>query len=136
MGLVGVVVVVSAMRRVVARVMTCRVVRLFGRMGLSDGNPTPSRYFLSAGIGGFSPWRYERGDRFGVGWYYLKASSEYGTPARLLFGPQDGTGGEAFYKFQVTPWLNVTTDVQYVRPGLGRLANDAFIYGLRVNMKL
>ena len=109
---------------------------LFGRAAVSDGNPTPFRYFLSAGIGGFSPWRYDRGDRFGVGWYYLQASSEFGPPAQLLFGPQNPTGVEIFYNFQVTPWLNVTPDVQYVRPGLGRLAKDAFIYGLRVNMKL
>jgi carbohydrate-selective porin OprB len=38
--------------------------------------------------------------------------------------------------FQVTPWLNVTPDVQFVRPGNRAIANDAIIYGLRVNMTL
>jgi CheY-like chemotaxis protein len=41
---------------------------LFGRASVSDGNPTPYRYFLSAGIGGDSPLGCHRGDTFGVGW--------------------------------------------------------------------
>ena len=39
---------------------------LFGRASISDGNPTPLRYFLSAGLGGNSPFRTERGDTFGA----------------------------------------------------------------------
>jgi porin len=109
---------------------------LFGRASIRDSNPTPISYFLSTGIGGFSPWQCDRGDRFGVGLYYLKASSEFGPLARLVLGPRDGAGVEAFYNFQVTPWLNLTTDIQYIRPGLGRLARNAWIYGLRINMKL
>jgi hypothetical protein len=39
--------------------------------------------------------------------------------------------------FRVTPWLNVTPDFQIIRPGWGAAATDeAFVYGLRVNMKL
>jgi len=35
---------------------------------------------------------------------------------------------------QATPWLNVTPDVQWVRPGLGAIATgDAFVYGVRAN---
>jgi porin len=109
---------------------------VFGRMAISDGNPTPASYFLSAGIGGYSPWRCDRGDRFGVGWYYIKTPSAWGPIPRLLFDPQDATGVELFYNFQLTPWLNITPDIQYVRPTLSRLAGDSFIYGLRVNMKL
>ena len=48
----------------------------------------------------------------------------------------DGTGVEMFYNFQVTPWLNVTPDVQYILPGNRAIADDAFVYGLRVNMTL
>jgi porin len=110
---------------------------LFGRAAISDGNPTPISYFLSAGIGGYSPWRYDRQDKFGIGGYYVKTSSEWGPVPRALFHPQDQTGLEAYYKYYVTPWLAVTADVQYVRPALGRFASrDSFLYGLRVNMKL
>lgn len=69
---------------------------LFSRASISDGNPTPLRYFLSAGLGGYSPWAWERGDKFGVGWYYVGASNEFGPIPRALFDPRDGTGVEIF----------------------------------------
>jgi porin len=109
---------------------------LFGRASLSDGNPTPLRYFLSLGVGGHSQLRCDRDDNWGIGWYYVGASNEFGPLPRALFDPQDGTGVEMFYNFQVTPWLNVTPDIQFVRPGARAIADDAFIYGLRVNMLL
>jgi len=106
---------------------------LFGRASISDGNPTVLRYFLSAGIGGDSPFGCHRGDKFGIGWYYVGASNEFGAVPQALFGPRDGTGAEAFYNFQITPWLNVSPDIQYIRPGAGGIASDAVIAGLRVN---
>ena len=111
---------------------------LFGRASISDANPTPIEYFLSAGIGGDSPLGCHRGDTFGVGWYYNGMSNEFGPIPTAVFGPRDGTGVEVFYNIQVTPWLNITPDVQYVRPAISNFTSgdDAFIYGLRVNMKL
>lgn len=109
---------------------------LFGRASISDGNPTPIRYFLSTGLGGYSPLGQKRGDMFGIGWYYVGASNEFGAIPQALFGPRDGTGIEAYYKFQVTPALNITPDVQYIHPEAGAIAGDAFVYGVRANMKL
>jgi len=109
---------------------------LFGRASISDGNPTPVQYFLSGGLGGYSPVGKERGDQFGVGWYYVGASNEFGPGPQAIFGPRDGTGVEAYYNFQVTPWLNVSPDIQYIHPGAGAIADDAFVYGVRVNAKL
>jgi len=107
---------------------------LFGRGSISDGNPTPVRYFLSAGFGGHSPFGRERGDTFGIGWYLVGASNEFGPIPRAIFGPRNGTGVELYYNFQVTPWLNVTPDFQIIRPGAGAISTDAaFTYGLRVN---
>ena len=108
----------------------------FGRAAVSDGNPNLIRSFLSAGIGGDSPFACHRGDTFGVGWYYIGGSSEFGPIPRAVFGPRDGTGVEMFYNFRVTPWLSVTPDLQYIRPGGGGIATDSFIYGVRVNMTL
>jgi porin len=88
---------------------------MFGRASVSDGNPTPIQYFLSAGIGGHSPLRDHR-DNWGIGWYYIGASEEFGPLPRTLLDPQDGTGVELFYNFEVTPWLNITPDIQYIRP--------------------
>jgi porin len=109
---------------------------LFGRASISDGNPTPLRYFLSAGLGGNSPVRTEKGDTFGLGWYYVGATDEFGPAPRQLLDPQDGSGVELFYNFQVTKWMNVTPDVQFVSPGSRAIADDAVIYGLRVNLTL
>jgi porin len=109
---------------------------VFGRASVSDGNPTPIRYFLSAGIGGDSNLRAERGDTFGIGWYYTVASNEFGPIPRAALDPRDGTGVEVYYNFQVTPWMNVTPDIQFIRPGNRAIANDAFIYGMRMVMTL
>ena len=109
---------------------------LFGRASLSDGNPTPLRYFVSGGIGGDSPFRWNRGDTFGLGWYYTGASTEFGPVPRTLFGIRNGTGVELFYSVQVTPWLNITPALQYIRPGLHAIAENAFLFGLRANVKL
>ncbi len=109
---------------------------LFGRASISDGNPTPLRYFLSAGVGGESNLRSGKKDRWGVGWYYVGASNEFGPIPQLLFGPQNGTGVELFYNFQITPWMNVTPDIQFLKPEATALADEAFVYGLRVNLTL
>ncbi len=109
---------------------------LFGRASISDGNPTPVRYFLSCGIGGDSNLRGGKNDRWGIGWYYLGASSQFGPLPQAVFGPRDGTGVEAYYNFQVTPWMNITPDIQLIHPEAGAVADDAFVYGLRINMSL
>ncbi len=109
---------------------------LFGRASISDGNPTPLRYFLSLGIGGDSPIACHRGDTFGIGWYYVGASSEFGPIPRAKFGPRDETGVEIFYNFQVTPWLNVSPDLQFIRPFAGGIADDVIMAGVRFNMTL
>lgn len=108
---------------------------LFGRASISDGNPTPVQYFLSLGVGGNSPIRTEKGDTFGIGWYYVGASTEFGPIPRALFDPRDGSGVEVYYNFQVTPWFNVTPDIQFIRPGARAISEDAFVYGVRANVK-
>ncbi len=109
---------------------------VFGRASLSDGNPTPVRFFVSGGIAGDSPFKGYRGDKWGLGWYYVGASTEFGPVPQALFAIRNGTGVELFYNFQVTPWLNITPDLQYIKPGLSKVADEAFVFGWRVNMLL
>jgi porin len=108
---------------------------LFGRASISDANPTPIRYFLSLGVGGYSPIRYRQGDTFGVGWYYTGTSTEFGPLPRALFGPRPGWGLELFYNVQITPWMNLTPDFQIVKPEAGAIARTAYIGGIRLNLK-
>ena len=111
---------------------------IFGRASISDANPTPVDYFLSFGVGGDNRVGGDRGDTWGLGWFYVGASDEFGELPQALLGPRDGSGVELYYNVQVTPWLNITPDLQYVNPGLGRLTSgdDAFVYGLRLNVRL
>jgi porin len=107
---------------------------LFGRASISDGNPTPVQYFLSAGLGGYSPIAQKRGDTFGIGWYFVGTSNQFGPIPQALFGPRNGSGVEVYYNFQVNPWLNITPDVQYMQPGASAISTDtAFVYGIRAN---
>ena len=108
----------------------------FGRASISDANPTPIRYFLSGGFGGFSPFRYDRGDTFGIGAYYVGISDKFGPVPQAIFGPRDGVGVELFYNFQCTPWMPLTPDFQILRPEAGAIADTAYIGGLRLNWKL
>jgi porin len=108
---------------------------LFGRAAITDGNPNPVHYFLSAGLGGFSPLGQSRGDTFGVGWFLVGASNQFGPIPKAIFGPRNGAGVELFYNYQVTPWLNITPDFQWLRPGARAITTDnAFVYGLRINI--
>ncbi|MDB4534425.1 carbohydrate porin [Vicingaceae bacterium] len=111
---------------------------LFGRASISDANPTPVEYFLSAGIGGDCRTGCNRGDTWGLGWFYTGASDEFGAIPQSVLGPRDSTGVELYYNIKANPWLFITPDIQFIKPGLGALTSgdDAFVYGLRVNMKL
>jgi porin len=50
-------------------------------------------------------------------------------------GQSSGNAVEIFYNVQVTPWLNVTPDLQYLTPNANRIASDSFLYGLRANVR-
>ena len=125
-------------RRTAAPVKPPRGWGFFGRFSVSDGNPTPFNYFLSAGIGGDSRLGDDRGDTFGIGWYYTGLSDQFGPAAQAALGPRDGQGVELYYSFPCTPWLAVTPDVQFIRPENSTFTSgdSAFVYGLRVNVLL
>lgn len=108
---------------------------VFARASVSDGNPNPVRYFLSCGLGGYSPFRQQQGDMFGIGWYYLWVSTEFGSLPEATYRPRNGTGLELYYNVQATPSLNITPNIQFLRPEATAIADAAFLYGLRVTME-
>lgn len=116
---------------------------LFGRSGIADGgtgNPNFYSWHVSLGIGGHSPicCRHEKGDRFGIGYSFAATSNDWGPAAVSLFSPRDYQAVEAFYKFQVTPAISVTPDIQWNQGIFGGLSDfeDALIFGMRMNVKL
>jgi porin len=94
---------------------------VFGRFGVSDGNPNPTKYFYSAGIGarGVVPGRPL--DGFGIGYYYVTIGHPVFTgpfaSASLL---RDEQGGEAYYDVAITPWARLAPDLQVVKPAQKR----------------
>jgi len=90
---------------------------IFGRFGVSDGNPNPMHFFFSVGVGGKGIIPGRPLDRFGIGYYYidvgdLKFRTILGTESFL----RDEHGFEAFYNFALTPWMQLTPDIQVIRP--------------------
>lgn len=116
---------------------------LFGRAGIADGasgNPNWGAWHASIGIGGNSPLysRRGKGDRFGIGYGYTGTSTEFGAIPRFLFDPRDAQVVETYYRYQITPAIELTPDVQWVRGMLSGLTggDDAWVAGIRLNMKL
>ena len=91
-------------------------VGVFGRFGASDGNPNPVHYFMSAGIGGKGIIPSRPLDRFGIGYFYIDVKSvSLQGPFRTRKFLRDEQGLEAFYNIAITPWLQVTPDLQIIK---------------------
>jgi porin len=100
-----------------------RGVGVFGRLGVSDGNPNFMKFFGSFGVGGKGMFESRPYDQFGWGFYYINIDNprlRIDTP-RLQGLPQnveflrDEYGLEWFYNFAITPWALLTPDIQVVR---------------------
>ncbi len=63
-------------------------------------NPTPIRYFLSAGLGGYSPVGRKRGDKFGLGGYYVGASTILGQFLQALLVREMETASSLIIAFK------------------------------------
>jgi len=117
-------------------------VGIFGRFGVSDGNPNPMHFFVSFGVGGKGIIPGRPLDRFGIGYYYMDVSNPkftglLGRTRELL---RDEYGFEAFYNVAITPWLQLTPDIQVIRPAQKRVAangkgiDTASVLGFRLQM--
>lgn len=107
---------------------------VFGRAGLADPETNPIEYFLSFGVGGSSMIRGRDADTFGVGWYYSGTSSELAPDlAMVLGGIGDGQGVEMYYNIAVTPWLQITPDVQFIMPAR-ETVDTATVVGVRARV--
>jgi len=93
-----------------------RGVGLFGRLGVSDGNPNFMKFFSSFGMGGKGMFEGRPNDKFGVGFYFINVNNP------TIQGPfqtrkllRDEYGLEAFYNIAITPWLQLTPDLQVIQ---------------------
>jgi porin len=99
-----------------------RGVGLFFAFGASDGNPDPIQYAFLTGIGGKGVVPGRRDDSFGFGLVRTQFSSAFLPFLRQQFnlGLQREDAIEMYYNMAVTPWLNLTSDLQIVYSGLNQ----------------
>ena len=101
---------------------------IFGRFGISDGNPNPIHHFYSIGISGNGIVPGRPLDSMGLGYYYMDISNPKLTgifiDKEFL---RDEYGVEAYYNFAITPWMKLTPDIQFIRPAQKDKASVASI---------
>ena len=93
-----------------------RGVGVFGRLGVSDGNPNFMKFFGSFGVGGKGVFESRPRDQFGLGYYYINIDNpSLQGPLQTRRFLRDEYGFEAYYNFAIMPWLMLTPDIQIVR---------------------
>jgi porin len=89
---------------------------LFGRLGVSDGNPNFMKFFASFGVGGKGMFESRPNDKFGIGYYFININNPtIEGPLQTTELLRDEYGFEAFYNVALTPWLLLTPDLQVIR---------------------
>ena len=105
---------------------------VFGQVGFSE-NPNGLDFSWVLGIGGNSLTKARPEDRWRIGYYQFSVTDEIVDGLSLLGVPlRDEKGIEIFYNAQVTRWLNLTADVQFIDPVL-RNQDNATLIGLRAS---
>ncbi len=90
---------------------------IFGRFGISDGNPNPMHHFYSIGIGGKGVISGRPLDSFGLGYYFIDINNpKFTGPLATRKLLRDEYGVEVYYNIGITPWMKLTPDIQVVRP--------------------
>jgi porin len=107
---------------------------LFTRLGLANGSINQYNYNFSAGVVYTGVFPERDADRLGIAFTHANNSSDYRL-ATLLSGSSVATGELAIeftYRAQVTPWLAVQPDYQYIiHPGTDPLIENASVFGTR-----
>jgi porin len=123
-----------------------RGIGIFFTFGASDGEVNPIKYTYSMGVGGKGAIPSRPRDTFGIGWARTEFSGNFLPLLRqqLRLGLEREDAIELYYSASITPWLNVTADLQIVDPALtknlgssGRLedAGTAVVAGLRLQAR-
>ena len=110
-----------------------RNVGLYTSWGISDGNPNPIRWSGNVSLQGHGLIDSRPADAMGVAYFYTGLSSEFKDLVSPVIHLQDVQGGELYYNMAVTPWFNLTPDLQIIQPT--NAANDtAVVIGARAKL--
>jgi len=108
----------------------------FGQLSFADQGTSPITTFFDLGLGGNGLFPSRPRDEFGISYAYTDLSDELKDNLDLL-----RLGGrlrvehqfEGFYNFYLTPWLQLTGDLQIIRP-TRPVADTAVVPALRVKV--
>jgi porin len=107
---------------------------LFGQIAFSDGNPNPLDWGALIGVGGAGLIPGRSQDRWGVGIFYYSVSTVLKDSLANAAKIDDEAGVEVFYNAKITPWFDVSANLQAIDPALS--ANDRAIFaGLRATLR-
>ncbi len=110
---------------------------LFTQLSIADKNTSPITRFFNVGLGGNGLIASRRNDEFGVSYAYTNLSSVLRDNINLItFGRralQPEHQVETFYNFHVTPWLQLTGDLQIIR-GVRPAVERSIVPGARLVM--
>jgi porin len=104
------------------------------KVATTGGNPNPIDYSVIGGIGGRPLFFNRPRDSFGVGYFYYAFDNDLQDVLTPLVDFRDEQGLEIYYSFAVTPWLDVSPDLQYIDPASDGRSN-AFVAALRANVR-
>ena len=108
---------------------------LFYRFGYMPDDRNAFNMTMSGGIGGRGVIPGRPNDRMGIGVYGFFASDHFQEKSLLLNELlDDEVGFEAYYNFAITPWMQISADVQYIDQGL-TTSDDAWVVGSRLNVR-
>ena len=99
---------------------------LFGRIGLTDGEVNIIQRHFSVGVTFDGMIQARPKDGIGIVTWYNSYSDDLAS-----YLDDSSSGLEAYYRFQVTPWFQLTADIQYLNdPGIAG-GDDTTVLGLR-----
>ena len=106
---------------------------VYGKAVVFDGNPNRIKAYFSGGLAGHNMVPGRPDDVFGIGYYYYNFRDDLQKAVSPVSNFDTEQGVEAFYNFAVTPWFNISADIQWIDPANGD--NDSTWLGaLRVGV--
>ena len=110
---------------------------LFGQASFANKDTSPITKFFSVGLGGNGLIKSRNRDEFGVAYAFSDLSGVLKDNIDLVTvgnrRPRAEHQFEAFYNFHITPWLQLTGDLQIVRP-IRDNVDSAIVPGARLVM--
>ena len=110
-----------------------RNVGLFTSWGISDGNPNPVRWSGNVSVQAHGLNSGRPADSMGVAYFYTGLSQEFKDLAQPFVDLQDVQGGELYYNIAVTPWFNLTPDLQVIQSATAG-TDTAIVVGARAKL--